>query len=153
MKTHLTYFIAAFVVGCLAALAARAAWFQPYADHSGHPVAPAYSQMVTNPAAPAVDPHAGHTAPAGPAAPAVAPVPPTASAPAADPHAGHGAMNTGATVNTVCAICGMDVDPSIKPATYKGKLVGFGCRMCPPKFAADPERYGPAALENRVVAN
>ena len=147
MKTHLTFFIAAFAVGCLAALAARAAWFQPYADHSGHPVAPAYSQMVTNTAAPATDPHAGHAAPAQPAAPAVAP------APAADPHAGHGAMKTGATVNTVCAICGMDVDPSIKPATYKGKLVGFGCRMCPPKFAADPERYGPAALENRVVEN
>lgn len=147
MKTHLTSFIAAFVVGCLAALAARAAWFQPYADHSGHPVAPAYSQMVTNTAAPAEDPPSGHAAPAQPAAPAVAP------APAADPHAGHGAMKTGATVNTVCAICGMDVDPSIKPATYKGKLVGFGCRMCPPKFAADPERYGPAALENRVVEN
>jgi hypothetical protein len=153
MKTHLTYFIAAFVVGCLAALAARAAWFQPYADHSGPPAAPVYAQMVTNPSAPAADPHAGHTAPAAPAAPAVAPVPAVAPAPAVDPHAGHGALKTGATVNTVCAICGMDVDPSIKPATYKGKLVGFGCRMCPPKFAADPERYGPAALENRVVEN
>ncbi len=56
-----------------------------------------------------------------------------------------------ATVNSVCAICGMDVDPSLPPAEYKGKLVGFGCRMCPPKFAADPDRWGPAALENRIV--
>jgi hypothetical protein len=46
----------------------------------------------------------------------------------------------------------MDVDPSIAPATYKGKLIGFGCRMCPPKFARDPDLYGPAALENKVVA-
>jgi hypothetical protein len=151
MRTHLAYFIAAFAAGCIAALAARAAWFQPYVDHSGHPAAPAYSQMVTNPSAPAVDPHAGHTSPAAPAAPAAAPA--SEAKPAADPHAGHGAMKTGVPVNTVCAICGMDVDPSIKPATYKGKLVGFGCRMCPPKFAADPERYGPAALENRVVSN
>jgi len=103
--------------------------------------------MVTNAAAPAADPHAGHTAPARPAAPVAPP------APVPDPNAGHGATPVTATVNTVCAICGMDVDPSIKPATYQGKLVGFGCRMCPPKFAADPERYGPAALENRVVEN
>ena len=97
--------------------------------------------MVTNPSAPAADPHAGHGAPAIPAA-----------APG-DPHAGHGASMPGATVNTVCAICGMDVDPAIKPATYQGKLVGFGCRMCPPKFAREPDRYGPAALENKIVSN
>ena len=55
------------------------------------------------------------------------------------------------TVNTICAICGMDVDPSIKPAEYQGKLVGFGCRACPPRFAADPERWGPSALRNEVL--
>ncbi len=52
------------------------------------------------------------------------------------------------TVNSICAICGMAVDPTIPPADYQGKKVGFGCRMCPPKFAADPERYGPSALLN-----
>jgi hypothetical protein len=54
-------------------------------------------------------------------------------------------------VNTVCAICGMDVDPDIQPATYQGKLVGFGCAACPPKFAKDPDRYGPSALRNEVT--
>lgn len=151
MKTHLFFFVAAFAVGCVAALAARSAWFKPYVDHSGHPAAPEYSQMVTNPSAPAADPHAGHSAPASPAAtPSETPKP--APAPV-DPHAGHGAAMPGTTVNTVCAICGMDVDPAIKPATYQGKLVGFGCRMCPPKFAREPDRYGPAALENKVVSN
>ena len=52
------------------------------------------------------------------------------------------------TVNTICAVCGMEVDPDIPPATYQGKLIGFGCSACPPKFAADPERYGPHALHN-----
>jgi hypothetical protein len=55
------------------------------------------------------------------------------------------------TVNTLCAICGMNVDPSIPPAEYQGKLVGFGCRACPPRFAADPERWGPSALRNEVL--
>ena len=54
-------------------------------------------------------------------------------------------------VNTICSICGMDVDPEVKPAIYKGKLVGFGCAACPPKFAKDPERYGPSALRNEVA--
>ncbi|MFO1490382.1 MAG: hypothetical protein U1F77_04915 [Kiritimatiellia bacterium] len=52
------------------------------------------------------------------------------------------------TVNTICAVCGMEVDPDIPPATYQGKLIGFGCSACPPKFAADPERYSPHALHN-----
>jgi hypothetical protein len=79
--------------------------------------------------------------------------PPAAPAtPAADPHAGHtSAAAPSSTVNTVCAICGMDVDPDIKPATYQGKLIGFGCAACPPKFAKDPDRYGPSALRNEVV--
>ncbi len=146
MTKHLFFFIVAFAVGCVGALAARSAWFKPYVDHSGHPAAPDYKQQVTNPTAPAADPHTDHKAIPNPASP------PT---PALDPHAGHaqGAEAPRATVNTQCTICGMDVDPSIPPATYKGKLVGFGCRMCPPKFAADPERYGPAALKNKVTSD
>jgi|APTNR8051073442_1049403.scaffolds.fasta_scaffold00025_80 hypothetical protein len=54
-------------------------------------------------------------------------------------------------VNTVCAICGMDVDPKLPTARYKGKVIGFGCKKCPAEFAAHPDTYGPAALENRVV--
>lgn len=57
----------------------------------------------------------------------------------------------GGVVNTVCAICGMDVDPDIKPAVYEGKLVGFGCAACPPKFARFADRYGPYALRNEVA--
>lgn len=56
-----------------------------------------------------------------------------------------------AVVNTTCPICGMGVDPSLAPANYQGKLVGFGCAACPPRFAKDPERYGPSALRNEVA--
>ena len=80
-----------------------------------------------------------------------------AVAPAADPHAGHARASAPAPaadakpVNTVCAICGMDVDPKLPTAVYQGKVIGFGCRMCPPKFAKDPDRWGPAYLRNEVV--
>ncbi len=78
--------------------------------------------------------------------------PAVAAAPAPGPHAGHAApAHDAKIVNTVCAICGMDVDPGIKPASYQGKLVGFGCTACPAKFAKDPERYGPSALRNEVA--
>ena len=58
-----------------------------------------------------------------------------------------------AVVNTACPICGMDVNPALKPATYQGKLIGFGCAACPPRFAKDPDRYGPSALRNEVLEN
>lgn len=68
-------------------------------------------------------------------------------------HGGNGSApsDDAKPVNTVCAICGMDVDPDVPTAAYQGKQVGFGCKMCPPKFAADPDRYGPAALNNEVL--
>ena len=82
---------------------------------------------------------------AGPPPPAT-PAPAPATVPDAAAHAaGHAAA---APVNTLCAVCGMDVDSEIPTATYKGKAIGFGCATCPPKFAADPERYGPYALKN-----
>ena len=78
-----------------------------------------------------------------------------------DPHAGHApapatpapaqtlsAAGDAKPVNTVCAICGMPVDPRLPTAVYKGQVIGFGCRMCPPKFQADPDKYGPAYLRN-----
>jgi len=49
-------------------------------------------------------------------------------------------------VNTTCGICGMPVDPKLPTATYQGKTIGFGCRICPPKFQAEPDRYGPRFL-------
>jgi hypothetical protein len=92
------------------------------------------------------DAYAGHAVPV-PAAPSAS----------VDTHAAHAAAPAPAPagavpVNTVCAICGMTVDPAIPTAVYKGKTIGFGCRACPPKFAADPERYGPSALANQVIA-
>lgn len=54
-------------------------------------------------------------------------------------------------VNTVCAICGMNVDPQLETLEYQGKTIGFGCKLCAPKFKADPERYGPLYLKNEVI--
>lgn len=86
-------------------------------------------------------PYADQTAApmAVPPAPAAAPMPATPVAAAATP------------VNTVCAICGMPVDPKVPTAQYRGATIGFGCKMCPAKFAKEPEKYGPAFLANRVV--
>ncbi len=90
-----------------------------------------------------------------PAALAAMPVAASAAmtSPAADPHAGHQmpAPANGSPVNTICAICGMPVDPALPTATYQGQTIGFGCRACPATFAKEPEKYGPAALQNRVV--
>jgi hypothetical protein len=82
------------------------------------------------------------------AAPADAAVP-SASVPVAPALETH--SNAAHPVNTVCPICAMDVDPDIKTAAYQGKLVGFGCAACPPKFTKDPDRYGPSALRNEVA--
>jgi YHS domain-containing protein len=127
-------FLAAFVASALIALVVRATMFQPHDAHEGHPAAGGdYAQMVSNPLTPAspetasADPHAGHSA---------------ATAPTAAP---------GKPVNTVCAICGMEVDPKLPTLQYQGKTIGFGCKMCAPKFKADPDRYGPAYLRNEVI--
>ena len=72
-------------------------------------------------------------------------LPPMAAAqpsPAAAP-----ANPQGTPVNTTCAICGMPVDPKLPTATYQGRTIGFGCRMCPPKFQAEPDRFGPGFLD------
>jgi hypothetical protein len=121
-------FLATFLVGAALAFATRTALHAPYAA-----LAPgdAKLQLGTPPPAPTTKPRA-----------------PT---PVVDPHAGHTATAPAAIVNTICAICGMDVDPDFKPATYQGKLVGFGCAACPAKFAKDPDRYGPSALRNEVA--
>ncbi len=148
MTRHLIIFAACFLLGAVVTAAIRTVRHNAYEGHQGsHTVAPASTvdgQMgpATPPAAP--DPHAGHGGPAS--APAAAAV--------ADPHGGHAmpaAPAAGVPVNTVCAICGMPVNPKLPTATYQGKTIGFGCKACPPKFAAEPERYGPAALKNQVV--
>jgi hypothetical protein len=67
---------------------------------------------------------------------------PAPAAPVPSPAAGASAI----PMNTVCAMCGMDVDPSLPTAIYQGKTIGFGCAGCPLRFANDPERYGPHFL-------
>lgn len=149
MTRNIFIFLATFVVGALAALVTRAAMFKPYSGHEGHPPPKEYSAMVSNsltaPSARAEDsmPQPDHSEHAQGGA----------KAPAAD-HSAHGAESESSPdkpVNTVCAICGMNVDPSVPTAKYQGKTIGFGCRMCPPKFKADPDKYGPYYLRNEKM--
>ena len=136
MKSVFT-FLGTFVLGALIALGARTALHDP---HAGHDTAGSvttrgdYAPMVNN----------------SPPLPPSSPSKPSAPAPAAsDPHAGHTAAKT--PVNTVCAICGMKVDPALPTVEYQGQTIGFGCKMCPPKFKADPDKYGPAYLRNELI--
>jgi YHS domain-containing protein len=160
MIRNLTLFAATFVAGALIALAARAAWFNPHSDAPADPVAGGdYAPMVTNPLTPNAS-----SAPSLPAPTVAAATTPASGAPSAsaNPHAHHGSaapaapapvpeVAASAPVNTVCAICGMDVDPKLPTSVYQGKTIGFGCKMCPPKFKADPDRYGPYYLRNEVI--
>lgn len=126
MTRHLFTFLGTFLAGALIALAARTVTHQPHTEHAvtNHPETPA-----ARPAPAPVD-HSQHAA-----TPAAAAQPAAKTAP----------------VNTVCAICGMKVDPKLPTAEYQGKTIGFGCRMCPPKFKANPDKYGPAYLRNEVI--
>jgi hypothetical protein len=76
----------------------------------------------------------------------VLPLPVASFAPAASSPGTTATAGQATPVNTTCAICGMPVDPRLPTATYQGRTIGFGCRMCPPKFQAEPDRYGPAFL-------
>lgn len=129
MTRHLLIFAACFLVGAALTAAVRTIGHDAYKEpQGGHPTAPA-------------------------AAPAPAPAPEAPSAVPADPHAGHAAMPPAdaTPVNSICAICGMAVNPKLPTAVYQGKVIGFGCKTCPPQFAKNPDRYGPAALKNQVV--
>jgi len=151
MTRNLLLFLGTFVAGATLALLARAVMFAPEAGHDGHPVGGGdYAAMVSNPLVPA-NPSAAQ----GPRSEST---PAASRPPAAAPHADHGATLatpaapvTGQPVNTVCAICGMAVDPKLGTVQYQGKTIGFGCKMCRPKFEANPDRYGPAYLKNEVL--
>jgi hypothetical protein len=45
----------------------------------------------------------------------------------------------------------MKVDPSLPTMEYQGQTIGFGCKMCPPKFKAEPDKYGPVYLRNETI--
>lgn len=118
---HAFIFAGTFLLGALVVLAARTARHDPHATHAHA------AHASTAPAA--------HPAPpAGPAAPASTATPPP-----------------GGAVNTVCAICGMQVDAKLPTVEYQGQRIGFGCRMCLPKFKAQPDKYGPHYLRNEVM--
>jgi hypothetical protein len=89
--------------------------------------------------------HKPYAAPAVPAAPSSAPPPAAPAAPAPAETA-----NT-KPVNTICSICAMPVDPKYGTAVYQGKVIGFGCPMCKPKFLAEPDKYGPHFIANKVM--
>ena len=138
MIRHIVTFIAMFTVGAVVAFATRAALHEPHAGaatHASPPHASAASHSGT-----AHDAASAHREHASGAIAAAA----TKEAPAPAPSAG-------GPVNSVCAICGMDVDPKLPTLEYQGKKIGFGCRMCPPKFKADPDKYGPYYLRNEVI--
>lgn len=134
MTRSLIIFLATFAVGALIALVARAALFAPHAAREANAVGGGdYAPMVTNTLAPRDA--------------AATPAPATSAATTSTAVASADAK----PVNTVCAICGMSVDPKLPTATYQGKTIGFGCKMCPPRFAKDPDRWGPLYLNNEVV--
>lgn len=152
MTRNVLIFIGTFVLGALAALVARAAMHKPYTAAPAAPAANEYAAMVNNTLAPA-----GATEPrsADDQAPANQ-HPPQHGTSHGEDRSAHGAgapspAAQDAPVNTVCAICGMKVDPSLPTAEYQGKKIGFGCRMCPPKFKADPDKYGPYYLRNETI--
>jgi len=43
--------------------------------------------------------------------------------------------------NEVCPILGEPISNKVPVIEYKGKLIGFCCKGCDKKFAADPEKY------------
>lgn len=137
MTRNIFIFISTFAAGALIALVARSAMFQPHTASATPAGRGEYASMVTNTLAPAATSHSS------------APAPHAASSPAHP--ASEKPATAGQPVNTVCAICGMEVDPSLPTAEYQGKTIAFGCRMCPPKFKADPDRWGPFYLRNEVV--
>ena len=170
MTRSLFIFFGTFLAGALIALVGRASLFQPHATHEGPPQGGGeYSAMVSNPLVPASKPETGPLPSAPPAtrSPMEGSVPSIPGDERQKSGAGGSALplmpsaetSSGAkpstaalgTVNTVCAICGMEVDPKIPTVEYRGKTIGFGCRMCPPKFKADPDRYGPLYLKNEVI--
>lgn len=143
MIRNIVIFLVTFAVGAVVALATRAALHEPHSEATATAVAD-HSSMVDNALVPAE--------------PATSDTKASIAGEASD-HSAHAANATKsaasspAPVNSVCAICGMEVDPKLPTAEYQGKTIGFGCRMCRPKFEANPDKYGPAYLRNEVIGN
>ncbi len=129
MTRHLFIFFVCFLSGALITTVIRTRRHQPFAGSAGpqpmdHAVSAPMSTQTPMPAS----------------APSVMPAASMTDAPV-----------SAIPVNTICAICGMPVNAALPTATYHGKVIGFGCKVCPEKFAKEPDKFGPAALVNRVV--
>jgi hypothetical protein len=156
MIRNLFIFFGTFVAGAIIALVARAAMFNPEARHAGHASdGPEYTAMVSNPLVPAkatLQPAGSSSAGHEHASPSRPPDESEPGGPAAEVKAAGAKPETADAslqpVNTICAICGMPVDPNLPTLEYQGKRIGFGCKLCPPKFKADPDRYGPFYLRD-----
>lgn len=157
MIRTLVIFVSCFALGAVLALVARAALHRPDAGME----APMMAEPTMVPAAsdaPAGPHHHHHdetpTAPPASADPAPAPHHDDAThaqdGAAAQP-APSGAASASKPINTICPVCGFEVDAGLPVSLYRGHVVGFGCltNRCKVKFDADPERYGPAALANK----
>ena len=132
-------FTVTFALGALIAVVVRTSAHRPYAmaSVSMPPVAAAPSAAAPSAATPsAVTPSA--------ATPSAA-MPNVHHMPNATPDA------QVTSVNTICAICGMPVNPALGTALYHEQRIGFGCKTCPGQFAANPEKYGPSALKNVIA--
>lgn len=158
-----------FAIGFALCLVVRAGLHHPYGEGAGAastPVAPGPAQhpggqdrpggapaALAAPPAPAA---AGTTAPAPAASASAAAAAVGRAAPAraqgGGPEVGLHRLGVATEIaNTVCPVCGAEVDASLPTSLYHGRIIGFGCRpsRCKEQFDADPERFGPAALANR----
>jgi len=166
MTRSLLILTMSFAIGFALCLVVRAGLHHPYPPAAAMAMGP----LVTPPAEHGGGPDGSSLAPAQAAAPpasAAGAAAPDASAPAA-PASSRAAGLARSTssgpelglprlgvktemVNTICPVCGVEVDVSLPTSLYHGRIIGFGCRpnRCKERFDADPERYGPAALANR----
>lgn len=152
MTRHVIIFIITFVIGVVIAVTIRTSTHKPF-ETSAHP--PAVGVAPSLPAAATAEPINDHQAQPTPTPTAVSPANPASDSMNHDHHAQSelAATNTVVheTVNTLCPGCGDPVISTLPYADYHGKKVGFACAMCPPKFQADPVKYGEAALKNQVA--
>lgn len=114
---------------CSAALLLLAMGCDKPSSTNNNAPAPATQPSTASPAAP------DNAAPAGSenAVPATQP-----SAPATQPSAAADAK----PINKFCAVdTGNPIDATVATVTYKGKVIGFCCEDCIPKFNKDPEKY------------
>jgi|GEM_PF-1113582 YHS domain-containing protein len=160
MSRALVILAISFAIGAALALTVRAGLHRPYAASDmpapvKHGAAAAAASPAPAPAPADDDQHAPRFHAAAPPPAAAPAAPPAATAkPGAEGLTTRGVLAPRPgidTVNTICPVCGFEVDLSLPTSSYHGKAIGFGClpKRCKEKFDADPEYFGPAALQNR----